>query len=279
MDSRIKNYALLLLYLCLFLSACFPSKNLLKDKEKAKGELTLERDSSYNVSDKKVNVLLKELTKQNAKYTWVVAKGRAQYAANNQEFNFSLQLRQEKDKLSWLSLKKASIEGARIKVTPDSLQFINYQENEYTIVPFSYLNTQYNLPFTFEQFQTLFLGAPLIHEAINWEKVVYEKAQKYYLQGQYHQAQLEIILQQENNFMQEQILSIGNFSTHIAYGNYTYIAAINMHIPLQIELTFLERGQAPVVLFIHYNEISFQAPNNVRFEIPEHYKFVEMPRF
>lgn len=274
MDFRIKKYVFCWLFFSISIIACAPKKNLLKDHNNSSNT-----DTVSVLLDKQASTLLSELQKSIPNYNWWVAKGKAYYKDKEQDFSFTLQLRQQKDTLTWLSVKKVSVEGARLKITPDTISLINYQENEYAILPFSKFKKNYNLPLNFQEWQSLLIGAPLYNENIQWEGAGTTPADKPFLSGKYDKATINIIFQQNTYLMEEQQLNIGNFTLNIAYGNYTYYAELKQQIPLQVEITFLERGMSPVSLFINYNEVNFQAPSNVRFEIPSHYKAVELSKF
>ena len=69
-----------------------------------------------------------------------------------------------KDSLIWMNIKKASVEVARILVTPDSVYIINRLDREYYIKGLDFVEEKFNLPAHFVTLQTALLGNPWFFE-------------------------------------------------------------------------------------------------------------------
>lgn len=72
------------------------------------------------------------------------------------------QIRMVRDSLIWISLRKASIEGVRVLISPDSVKIIDRQAKQYYPASFDYFNKNFGLSITFDDIQRLVVGDILI---------------------------------------------------------------------------------------------------------------------
>lgn len=80
-------------------------------------------------------------------------------ATIDSSFNsFTITLRMFKDSLIWMSISKVGLEGARVLITKDSVQFINKMNNTYFKGDFNYISNMLNTPLDFEILQSLLVG-------------------------------------------------------------------------------------------------------------------------
>lgn len=70
-----------------------------------------------------------------------------------QEFRGSVRIL--KDSIIWLSISKMGIEGVRVKLTPDSVFFIDRLHREYMMTDYSYLNKRFNLELDYYLVQSI----------------------------------------------------------------------------------------------------------------------------
>lgn len=94
----------------------------------------------------------------NTTFTFLNAKGKAQFnlKGNKQGANLSLRLR--RDSIIWVSAGLAGIEGVRAVLTRDSVRVLNRLDHTYFSGGYAYLSKLLNVPVSYAQMQALLLG-------------------------------------------------------------------------------------------------------------------------
>lgn len=77
------------------------------------------------------------------------------YEEGNRKQEFRGSVRIQKDSVIWLSISKLGIEGMRVKLTPDSVVFIDRLHRKYMETDYSYLNRRFNLELDFFLVQSI----------------------------------------------------------------------------------------------------------------------------
>lgn len=77
------------------------------------------------------------------------------YEQAGKKQNFRGSVRILKDSIIWLSISKLGIEGMRVKLTPDSVAFIDRLHRQYMITDYSYLNERFNLKLDYYLVQSI----------------------------------------------------------------------------------------------------------------------------
>ncbi|PVX51991.1 uncharacterized protein DUF4292 [Balneicella halophila] len=77
-----------------------------------------------------------------------------EHDGKKQEFRGSVRIL--KDSIIWLSISKMGMEGMRVKLTPDTVAFIDRLHREYMITNYEYLNKRFNLELDFDLVQSIF---------------------------------------------------------------------------------------------------------------------------
>lgn len=116
-------------------------------------------------------------------FTYLDSKFRLNYQSDLQSFRAKVRLRMRRDSLIWASVTAFGLEGARIKITPDSIFIIDRRNKQYIAKGLDTLNTILNFPFDFEILQSIVLGEmpfPLqksdtVKEAGRFQTVVQER--------------------------------------------------------------------------------------------------------
>lgn len=135
----------LLLALCvIFLAACATpqGKKVERKRKKLRGmsdaklyKKTVANYLDYNTLNfKKINISYEQ-------------------AGKKQDFRGSVRIL--KDSIIWLSISKMGIEGVRVKLTPDSVAFIDRLHREYMITDYSYLNRRFNIELDYYLVQSI----------------------------------------------------------------------------------------------------------------------------
>lgn len=113
---------------------------------------------------KTAKFLLRQLDKQQLQYQWFGCRAKIKVDSEKQDVVFSAALRMQKDSLIWVRIKKMNVEGARIKITPQSIEILNRQESQYIKRPFSFIKEEYGLDISFAQLQEALLGNPILYQ-------------------------------------------------------------------------------------------------------------------
>ncbi len=105
-----------------------------------------------------VDTLVQTLTSQHINYDWIVAKGKAKFANENESIGTKIYLRMKKDSIIWLVIKKYSVEQSRILIRPDSFFILYRLDQVFERGTFDQLNLGLSINYSFEQMQALLAG-------------------------------------------------------------------------------------------------------------------------
>ncbi len=134
----------LLLFFCslLFITAC----------------KTVKTSDGTALRVRSANFLVKKLEQQKLDVEWMTAKVKLKLSDNGSTTRASADIRMRKDSVIWMTVRKFGIEGARVLITTDSVYLINRLEREYLVQDFSFIESEFNLPASFETLQDFILG-------------------------------------------------------------------------------------------------------------------------
>ena len=147
--NKISFLTYCLLFVLLIVS-CKPTKEITVQKE-----ITPQPAISKEITKDSV---FDNMSKSQFRFEWLTAKFSADYEADNNNTSFSGQIRMRKDSVIWISISKFSIEIARMLITEDSVQFINWMDNYYFKSDFNYINRFINNAVDFDMLQAFFIG-------------------------------------------------------------------------------------------------------------------------
>ncbi len=109
---------------------------------------------------------VKKITKYNratfANYKTISAKIKAKFVSDKVSMGFAVNLRIETDKMIWMSVKKFGIPMAKLKITPEKVQFYEKLSQTYFEGDFSLISDFFGMPLDFEQVQNILIGKPLL---------------------------------------------------------------------------------------------------------------------
>ena len=111
-------------------------------------------------SDKelKKTELLNSWESENIDWDWLIIKAKVKLESKELRGSASAQIRMRKDSLIWIHITKASIEGARVLITPDSLFAIDRMNKQYLKESLTAISDKYGIPAGFDCIQALILG-------------------------------------------------------------------------------------------------------------------------
>ncbi len=100
--------------------------------------------------------LLKMVEKNAFDYKYFTVKRiNCQYSDGDSRTTFKVNLKAERDKNILVSISKLSIPVGRLLLTPDSVKYVNYLEQNYFVDDYSYLSDFLNIDLDFETIQAI----------------------------------------------------------------------------------------------------------------------------
>jgi Domain of unknown function (DUF4292) len=108
-----------------------------------------------------VSDVLAILDKNQVKPEWMSGSVGLDYEGKPMNISGSMSIRYRRDSLIWVSIKKFGFEGARAKITKDSVLMVNYIQSNYIAENLNYLEKKYGLPADFNTVQNILLGNPI----------------------------------------------------------------------------------------------------------------------
>ena len=136
------NLILIVMSAILLLASCKTQRSIIKKPIKEEG----------------ADYLFKKLKEHELKFDWFSARFSADYKNGNQETSFSGQIRINKDSIIWLSLSVMGIEGLRIMISQDSINYINRLNRTYVIGDWFDLNRFLNTDIDYDILQSFLIG-------------------------------------------------------------------------------------------------------------------------
>lgn len=113
--------------------------------------------SAYELDDK--------LKEKAITFTTFTGKAKVDVVAPNMNQSFSAQIDILKDSIIGLSLRVLGVEGARVKITPDSIQIIDRLNQEYLPRSIEFIKTSFNIDADFYDLQDLIVGNPVYYDS------------------------------------------------------------------------------------------------------------------
>ncbi len=266
MMNRLQILFSLLLLSIVVLPAC-------KSSKRAGGNIKLKPKSS--------RYLLKKLASNRVEAEWLSAKGKITYRDDYQTRKFNANFRYKKDSLIWLNVKKATVEAARIQITPDSFFMIDRINKEYFISSIDGIEDKFNLPQRtaedmpiFDILEELLLGNPIFFAGSELESDIDEG--EYALNGTTEHFKSEYRLEGRDylltamNFLPDdkrQFLKIemDRSDKKDDYPKFSYFRTYKVNAP----------QQGDVEIKIKFSKLELNEPKTIRFEIPKSYTRID----
>lgn len=112
------------------------------------------------------------VTVNNIAFDYLTAKGQLELEDKGETISSGYSLRIKKDSIIWVSVQPGlGIEAARIKITQDSVYFMNRLQKEYAATDFNFLSDRFKIDINFDVLQAILLGN---YQATGQEKVMDE---------------------------------------------------------------------------------------------------------
>lgn len=243
------SFNILLVLTSIFLWNCHTSQNL----------------SHPPAQKRSIQFLKEKLDSNRIDYTWFATKAKIKYEDKKNKASFTAIIRMQKDSLIWIALKKTSIEGFRIRITPNNIEILDRQENTYTKKTFNYLKTEFGLDLTFPELQDLIIGNPILLGNQNLVSTIIEK--KNVLQTPENQKNvLKIFLLPPDFLIHEIRASANNNAISITFSEYAEIQNQKIAISKTVEIDSEDIGI--IHLQMNFSDIILNEVQKVGFEIP-----------
>jgi hypothetical protein len=145
--KRVSFLTVCLLVALIGASSCNTSKRLAKGK---------------SPDNKSPQYLMKRLSRAQFEFTWMTAKVTSKVKMKGKSFNFKSSIRMRHDSVIWVSMTPAlGIEAARVKLTRDSVKFVNKIEKNYWVGTYAELNERMSADLDFEMIEDFIIGNAL----------------------------------------------------------------------------------------------------------------------
>lgn len=252
----LKNFTYLLLT-CFLLISCKSSKGI-TDKGVVK-----------SLSTKKI---VKNYTASITQFNTIKASLKTKYIQEENEENFTVDIRIKRDEVIWASIKKVGISGAKIYITPNKVQFYNKLDKVYFDGDFTFISNWLGTNITFKQLQAIILGEVLYPlNAKTYESELLDNGyllkpkQQETLFEQFvtlHPSHFKVLSQEIAQPSQFRILTV-DYPTYQEIGKQI--------LPLEAKVTVVEKTNQTQVI-INYRNVSLNQELRFPFKIPEYYK-------
>lgn len=246
-----KNAYFILLIATFSLSACGTSHALFSGKIKP---MTAEE-------------LDKELRSQLIQFETFSSKAKIDLQSNqgNQSFSASIDIR--RDSLIGISLRFLGVEGARIRITPDSIEILDRLNQEYLPRDYTFLRDSLNLDLNFSNLQNLIIGNPVMYDSTTLETV---ESEEFYIlnasKGVYkNQLSMAADFSIVRMFIQD-LYARRNLT--LLYAEYDKVNGKRFALNRNIKLDAREDLTADVV----FTNVEFDAPFEFSFSVNSKYK-------
>ena len=205
-------------------------------------------------------------------YEWFSATGRIQVESSEQSIGGTAIITMQHNKLVWVSLRKFGFEAVRVKVTPDSIYYLNRLEKEYAAESISLLEEKTGLPPRFSYLEDVILGSGLYITRENMQVQTQTdstllwlgKDSRYANSILFNPVNNQIIQQTFNDTAEKSSLQVNQRG----YKSIQSIAAFSTQRLYQLDSPHTD-GKASVD--IEWTQIEIDQPKPVNFEIPPSY--------
>jgi Domain of unknown function (DUF4292) len=226
-----------------------------------------------------ISDVLAILEKNQIKPEWMSGSVGLDYEGKPMNISGSMSIRYRRDSLIWVSIKKFGFEGARAKITKDSVLVVNYIQGNYIAENLTYLEKKYGLPADFNTVQNILLGNPIF--LTDKSKLKMERdatTNDLILRGGDDKWQTTYRLN-PNDFSIKSMLfeqPLAQRSLKIECENYQILRGYENDTK---KFSFLRRllldspqsGKVKLEMEVDDN-IEINVPKNIKFEIPSHYE-------
>lgn len=199
------------------------------------------------------------------------AKANVEIVFQGNDQDVKSQIRWIRDSVLWMNFSLIGIEGARLKITRDSFFMVDRINKRYMAEPLAKMADKYDLPITFNNFQAILLGYPVI---LSKSEITEERKKEF-----------NHFVQQDSSWRADyytntQSLDLSKMNLRQKKSNHVLTHQLNEYKKLQgsvnfafsriIEFYSKQTGQAK--LSITLKDITINTPKEIKFSIPSSYE-------
>ena len=216
--------------------------------------------------------LLQQLDEQAIDYEWFEGRSKMRFIDMTQNRSVKAIIRMQKDSLIWMSFQLFGIEGARVKMTPDSVYIINRINKQYAIQPLSLVEEMTNIPADFKALQALLIGNPVLYPEAAYNLVTKDSS---YLLSTDTILNTTYSIQKGTYIINSLTLkSKSKQKVEMSFEDYQTLEKDRIFSMMRdILVSSPTKGNTSVQ--IEYNRVTFDIPKSTSFNIPSTYEKVE----
>lgn len=225
--------------------------------------------STESAKSRSAKFLLRQLENNHIDYNWFGTNAKLKIDSEQEKATFAASIRMQKDSLIWIKVRKVNIEGARIKITPETIEILDRQKSQYIKRPFSFLKDEYGLELSFTQLQDLIIGNPILWEKKSLISVIRDGQNV--LKTPASQKMVLKIFMSPKSFLINSIQgSMNNNAISIDYSAYETLD--QEQIPTQ-KLIEIDSEDAGIFgLEMNFSKMNINEVQKVKFKIPDSYE-------
>lgn len=192
---------------------------------------------------------------------------------NGKSQSFTTQIRWHKNKKIWMSMSIIGIEGVRMLITKDSIQYIDRLNNEFLNKPYSHLSKLIKMDIPFEALERLLLGLPTFMDKNN--VVISESEQLQQWNSLYGKnIQTTSFFSKINNMLIEYKAEDGVLKRNLLsrYGDFRNLG--NKQFSFDRFMRFVQNGEI-VEVQAKFTDVVLTENLSYPFEIPSKYKRID----
>lgn len=212
--------------------------------------------------------LLKQLAKKKIDYTWWGCRAKIRLDSPEEKATFFAKIRMQRDSVIWMSLRKMSVEGARVRITPTQIEILDRQQGHYLKRPFSHLKDRYNLGLSFSDLQDLLVGNPILYQ--NQPLLSSVQGDRYRLATAPNKADVLRIFLSREYLLDELSGSQDGNVVEIQYHEYEVLN--QQTIPLKRDIEIETAEDELLTLSMSYSNIVLNEIQKIGFVVPDSYE-------
>lgn len=205
----------------------------------------------------------------NINFGYLTAKGQLELEDKGEFTSSGYSLRMKKDSIIWVSvLPGLGIEAARLKITQDSVYFMNRIHKEYAATDFTFLSKRFQVDVNFDVLQAIFLGN---YHANGQEKVM-NTGQMHHVQQLRPDLLLDYFINTSNHKLEQFIVQdqqSGN-TINVKYSSFKNIGEIPFANIMAAQV--IQKGQISVFTINHSKVTVTEEVLSFPFTVPADYK-------
>lgn len=206
------------------------------------------------------------IANHNLNFEWYSIKSKIKYRSPDTQQKGTAYIRIKKDSVIWMVLKKFSVEGVRMQMTPDSITIIDRLAKTAVTLNWTELSNHYNTQLSYEKLQTLIVGNVYYDES--WQKTTTSDSLDYTTTAgdninQYRYT-VPFFEQRLSSFTIEDVFLR---QLRVDYFNCDQVTDYCYARKYELELDHSEK----IFLSLEFSNLELDIEKNIQFEVPPHY--------